>query len=88
MLRVATYNIHRAVGADGRLQPERTARVVLSLDADLVALQEVEMPALPSTRLLLSRFAEAGYRSLLGLFLARDLGPLNCPDKGRYPETQ
>ena len=66
MLRVATYNIHRAVGADGRLQPERTARVVLSLDADLVALQEVEMPALPSTRLLLSRFAAAGYRSLLG----------------------
>jgi endonuclease/exonuclease/phosphatase family metal-dependent hydrolase len=66
MLRVATYNIHRAVGADGRFQPERTARVVLSLDADLVALQEVEMPALPSTQLLLSWFAAAGYRSLLG----------------------
>ena len=40
-LKLATYNIHRAVGSDGRMDPDRIARVVLELDADVVALQEV-----------------------------------------------
>ena len=40
-LRIATYNIHRCRGLDGRTRPERTAAVIRSLDADLVALQEV-----------------------------------------------
>lgn len=40
-LKVATYNIHRAVGGDGRMDPARIARVVQELDADVVALQEV-----------------------------------------------
>jgi endonuclease/exonuclease/phosphatase family metal-dependent hydrolase len=40
-LRIATYNIHRCRGLDGRTRPERTAAVIRSLDADVVALQEV-----------------------------------------------
>jgi endonuclease/exonuclease/phosphatase family metal-dependent hydrolase len=40
-LRVATYNIHRCRGLDGRTRPERTAAVIQSLEADVVALQEV-----------------------------------------------
>ncbi|MFZ1865061.1 MAG: endonuclease/exonuclease/phosphatase family protein [Polyangiales bacterium] len=40
-MRIATYNIHRAVGADGRQDPARVARVLREIDADLVALQEV-----------------------------------------------
>ena len=40
-LRVATYNIHRAIGTDGRADPERIARVLEEIDADVVALQEV-----------------------------------------------
>jgi endonuclease/exonuclease/phosphatase family metal-dependent hydrolase len=40
-LRAATYNIHYAIGTDGRFAPARIAEVVLSLGADLVALQEV-----------------------------------------------
>jgi len=40
-LRVATYNIHRAVGSDGRTDPNRVAEVLRELDADIVALQEV-----------------------------------------------
>lgn len=39
---VASYNVHRCVGADGRHDPERTARVIRELDADVVALQEVD----------------------------------------------
>ncbi len=41
-LRVVSYNIHHGVGVDGRVDLERIARVILSVDADLVALQEVD----------------------------------------------
>jgi endonuclease/exonuclease/phosphatase family metal-dependent hydrolase len=40
-LRVATYNIHRCRGLDGRTQPARIAEVIRAIDPDLVALQEV-----------------------------------------------
>lgn len=41
-LRVATYNIHRAVGIDGRRAPERIISVIREMDADILGLQEVE----------------------------------------------
>ena len=41
MLRVATYNIHRGRGLDGRTRLERIAAVLATIDADVVALQEV-----------------------------------------------
>ncbi|WP_240048358.1 endonuclease/exonuclease/phosphatase family protein [Crenalkalicoccus roseus] len=41
-LRVASYNIHKCVGTDGRFDPGRIAAVVGELRADLVALQEVD----------------------------------------------
>jgi endonuclease/exonuclease/phosphatase family metal-dependent hydrolase len=40
-LRIATYNVHRCRGLDGRTRPERTAEVLSAIDADVVALQEV-----------------------------------------------
>ena len=40
-VRVATYNIHRARGLDGRTRIERIAGVLAMIDADIVALQEV-----------------------------------------------
>jgi endonuclease/exonuclease/phosphatase family metal-dependent hydrolase len=40
-LRIATYNIHRCRGIDGRTRPERTIAVLSGIDADIVALQEV-----------------------------------------------
>ena len=40
-LRVATYNIHRCRGIDGRTRPQRIAAVLRTIDADVVALQEV-----------------------------------------------
>jgi endonuclease/exonuclease/phosphatase family metal-dependent hydrolase len=43
-LRVATYNVHSAVGMDGRFRPQRIADVIGELDADVVALQEVLSP--------------------------------------------
>ena len=40
-LRVVTYNIHRCRGLDGRTRPERIAAVLATIDADIIALQEV-----------------------------------------------
>ena len=42
-LRVVTYNVHSCVGLDGRLSPARIARVLARLDADVVALQELDV---------------------------------------------
>jgi len=44
-LAVASYNIHRCVGRDGKQDVARVARVIESLDADVIALQEVESVA-------------------------------------------
>jgi endonuclease/exonuclease/phosphatase family metal-dependent hydrolase len=43
-MRVATYNIHSAVGIDRRFRPQRIGEVIGELDADVVALQEVLSP--------------------------------------------
>lgn len=39
---VASYNIHRFVGVDGKFDPERIARVVRELGAEIVGLQEID----------------------------------------------
>ena len=39
---VASYNVHGCIGRDGRRDVARVARVIEQLDADIIALQEVE----------------------------------------------
>lgn len=41
-LRVVSYNVHSCVGTDGVFAPTRIAEVLAALDADFIALQEVE----------------------------------------------
>ncbi|MBW3593977.1 MAG: endonuclease/exonuclease/phosphatase family protein [Actinobacteria bacterium] len=41
-IRVATFNVHHCEGLDGRVDVERTARVIERTRADLVALQELD----------------------------------------------
>ncbi len=41
MYRVASYNVHRCIGGDGRYDLDRVAGVVEELDCDVVALQEL-----------------------------------------------
>lgn len=43
LLRCASYNIHRCYGRDGRHDPERIRRVLREMDAEVIALQEVEL---------------------------------------------
>lgn len=40
-LRVATYNVHRCKGLDGRIRPARIADVLEEVNADVIALQEI-----------------------------------------------
>lgn len=42
MIRVASYNIRKAIGTDRRRRPERTIDVLNELGADIVALQEAD----------------------------------------------
>ena len=39
--KIATYNIHRCIGTDGILDPERVGKVIQEIDADVIALQEL-----------------------------------------------
>lgn len=45
LVRVLTYNIHHAEGVDGKLDLERIAGVIRSVEPDFVALQEVDRMA-------------------------------------------
>jgi endonuclease/exonuclease/phosphatase family metal-dependent hydrolase len=66
---VASYNIHKAVGADRRRDPARTAAVIGEIDADILALQEADM-----------RFGDR--TGILDLeALRRDLGLIPVPTK-------
>ncbi len=55
---LASYNIHRCFGTDGRYAPERTAEVIDALDADIVGLQEVDMRLLVDGRAQLDFLAD------------------------------
>ncbi|MGA7297466.1 MAG: endonuclease/exonuclease/phosphatase family protein [Rhodanobacteraceae bacterium] len=63
-VRVATWNIHACKGSDFRIDPQRTLAVIDSLDADLIALQEVPTRSQhPAFRALLN--GDLGYHCLL-----------------------
>ena len=40
-IRIATYNIHKCLGLDRRVRPNRIAEVLKQTNADIIALQEV-----------------------------------------------
>lgn len=40
---VVTYNVHSCIGLDGVCAPERIAEVIAQCDADIVALQEIDV---------------------------------------------
>ncbi|HXQ46446.1 MAG TPA: endonuclease/exonuclease/phosphatase family protein, partial [Caulobacteraceae bacterium] len=43
MPRILTYNVHRCIGVDGRLDVGRIAAVIAALEPDIVALQELDV---------------------------------------------
>lgn len=60
-LTIATYNIHGAVGCDGRFAPERIAGVLHELNADIIALQEVPLGGTKTPNVLALLQEATGY---------------------------
>jgi endonuclease/exonuclease/phosphatase family metal-dependent hydrolase len=67
---VASYNVHKCVGVDGRFDPGRTSHVIREIGADVIALQEAD-----------TRFGER--RGLLDLaWMERETGLFPVPVSG------
>ncbi len=61
LLRILSYNMHRAIGVDRLFRPERIAKVIKHHQADIVLLQEVDVGVPRSRKLDLAKeMAEAG----------------------------
>lgn len=73
-LTLATYNIHRCIGQDGRYAPDRTIALLKELDADVIALQEVESRARAGIDLLERIKEVTGFEVLAGPTLIRESG--------------
>jgi endonuclease/exonuclease/phosphatase family metal-dependent hydrolase len=88
LLRVITYNIHRAIGVDRRFRPERVVRILRHYDPDVVLLQEVDEGAPRSRELNLAKeLAEtAGYPHFaLGHNVSLKKGRYGNATLSRYP---
>jgi len=76
IVRVASYNLHRCKGLDGRCDPHRVASVLRELDCDLVGLQEVDNSPgdTPTSRQLEYLERETGMQAVAGLRVLKHLG--------------
>jgi endonuclease/exonuclease/phosphatase family metal-dependent hydrolase len=50
-LRIMTYNVHSCIGMDGKLSPERIARVIDRYAPDIAALQELDVGRVRTARM-------------------------------------
>jgi endonuclease/exonuclease/phosphatase family metal-dependent hydrolase len=73
-LKVATYNVHRCIGRDGRRDTDRVLDVLRELDADVVALQELEWGSAAALDLLARFGRELGCAGIAGPTLLEDSG--------------
>jgi endonuclease/exonuclease/phosphatase family metal-dependent hydrolase len=64
-LRVMTYNVHSCIGMDGKLAPERIARVIARYAPDVVALQELDVGRARTEGMdqahIIARYLEMGF---------------------------
>ncbi len=82
---LATYNLHRCVGRDRRFDPQRTLAVLRELDADAIALQELQWNP-DDARHLLEEFArELGCVALAGQTLVQPQGRYGNAILSRIP---
>lgn len=71
-IRLATYNIHACIGNDNAFDPARIARVLRELDADVIALQEVEHHIVEDFDLLDYLAHQTGMTAIAGPTLQRE----------------
>jgi len=73
-LDLATYNIHSCIGGDRRYNPERILGVIQELDADIIALQEVDSREHRGLELMHWLAHETGLHAIPGPTLLRQTG--------------
>lgn len=73
-LTVATYNVHRCIGSDGRRDAERVLGVLRELDADVIALQELEWQPVAALDLLADFARKLGCEGFAGPTLLKPDG--------------
>lgn len=73
-IKLATYNIRRCVGRDGRFDPDRIVAVLHEIGADAVALQEVESSRINDRELLDHIARETGMVAIDGPTIYRQTG--------------
>jgi endonuclease/exonuclease/phosphatase family metal-dependent hydrolase len=84
-MRVASYNIHRGFGRDGRYDPNRILRVLQEMDADIVALQEVEFPGPDPDQILTWLAVRLGMIAVGGPVRTSEAGTYGNALLTRYP---
>ena len=84
-LKVATYNIHRCVGRDGRENFSRVATVLKEINADIVALQEVTSHHDPAEDMLAFLAKAADMRAIEGFTLTEARAPYGNALLSRLP---
>jgi endonuclease/exonuclease/phosphatase family metal-dependent hydrolase len=87
VLRLLTYNIHKAIGTDRRYCPDRIVEILLASDADIICLQEVDFKVPRSHHDdLAHRLAEAlRYHCSLGLNVFLKHGAYGNATLSRHP---
>jgi endonuclease/exonuclease/phosphatase family metal-dependent hydrolase len=91
LIRVISYNMHRAIGVDRLFRPERIAKIINHHQADIVLLQEVDVGVPRSRNLDLAKeMAEAaGYpHYATGLNVKLNKGQYGNATLSKFPITQ
>lgn len=87
LLKLASYNIHACIGSDGHFDPFRIAELIRELDADFVALQEVEHHRVNDIDLLDFLSEQTGMIGLAGPTMLRDTRHYGNAILSRLPIT-
>lgn len=89
-LRIASYNVHECTGVDFRRDPERIGAVIRSLDADIVALQEVlsEPGPAPSSQVRFLAEKTGMYMAVAGPTIRKADGQFGNALLSRFPITK